>query len=112
MNIIPKQITLNKKEVISLSELQLGIGDLTWKSNLGDQSIDNTNDIYYYSDDFELIYCKKYIDDAFKLLLFDNIIIDETNKHIGKLLEWTLVSKYILNKTFNIPTKKYFWENN
>lgn len=107
LNIIPKQIILNKKEVISLSELQLGIGDLTWKSNLGVQSLDTMNDIYYNSDDVELIYCRKYIDStSFKLLLFDNIIIDETDKHIGKLLEWILISKYIFyKKNDNINNK-------
>jgi hypothetical protein len=72
---------------------------MTWKINLGDQNLDNTNDTYYYSDDYELIYYRKYIDDnTFKLLLHDIILVDKTNDHIGELLDWPLISKYILYK--------------
>jgi ferredoxin-fold anticodon binding domain-containing protein len=55
LNLKPKKITLLQKQCV-LSELQLGIGDLLWELNLGNQIVENKLDTFYYSNDFEYIY--------------------------------------------------------
>jgi hypothetical protein len=96
----PKQFNLNKEVLQSLSNSGLGIGDLTWKSNLGDQILNSTEDIYYSSNELNLIYCKHKINnDKLKIIYFDTgkqLLVDETENNLEKILDWTIVSKYIL----------------
>ena len=88
---------LNKKLVSSLSLLCLGIGDLTWESNLCNQKIDDMKDNYYSDNINEIKYNIHYIkkDDIIKLI-DDKDYLDHTDKNIGKLLNWEIISKYII----------------
>jgi glycosyltransferase involved in cell wall biosynthesis len=65
----------------------------------------------------EIVTYKNISDLAKKIKKFTNnnnlrmkIAKNGRNKYF-KYFNSTLVAEYILNKTFNIPTKKYFWEN-
>jgi hypothetical protein len=101
LNIVPKQINLKVKDVSSLSELDLGIGDLTWNNNLSDQVLTDTNDEYYFSNEVELLYCRYIImpDSKIKFLLFnENNLEDKTILLDKKRLEWNELSTYILYK--------------
>jgi hypothetical protein len=101
LNIVPKQIDLKVKDVSSLSELDLGIGDLTWYNNLGNQVLTDTNDNYYFSNEVELLYCRYIItpNSEINFLLFnENILEDKTILLDKKRLEWDELSTYILYK--------------
>jgi len=110
INVNVKNITILKDLVKDLNELNIGIGDLTWEQNLGNQTLDYKDDIYYYSNDFTEIYLKYTIclDDKLRLLLTkDGEIIDETNEYIGKIVDWNVISKYIIyNKSIGKPKYK------
>jgi len=109
MNVIKKEINIKSKLVDSLNELKLGIGDLTWKVNLGNQTLNSTEDIYFYSDDFTEIYLKYELklNDPIRILRFDkNKFIDNTNEFIGKTIDWETLSQYTLYKKNNIFPKQ------
>ena len=103
LNIPIKHINIMKQSCI-LSDLQLGIGDLTWKMNLGDQILNNTIDNYYYTDDMEYIYTKYKINNS-NILILDYNTNNVTDNLIDKIIDWDIVSKYILYK-YN-PILKY-----
>lgn len=87
-----------QKQICVLSNLQIGIGDLTWESNLGNQILNNITDTYYYSDDINYIYMKHTIINNDKIRLLDQSLNDITNNHINSIIIWDLISKYILYK--------------
>jgi hypothetical protein len=94
---------LKNLKVISsiLSTLNLGIGDLTWESNLGNQKLENITDNYYFDDEQALKYCISYIKQYpnVKLLkLKNNEYLDFTQDNLNKLLDWNLISSYIIYK--------------
>jgi len=101
-----KIININKKECI-LSDLNLGLGDLTWDINLGNKILINKNDTYYYCDDNMYIYMNKIIktEDKLRILKFENnILIDVTLDYNNLLLGWDILSNNILynkNETNN-----------
>jgi len=109
LNIINKTYTLIKKNCESLSKLNLGLGDLTWDTNLGNQLLENINDTHYIIDDFPQLYMIYIFDKDSSIRLLKNIdnnIIDYTNDNINKLLEWNIISDYILfKKNENIDNK-------
>jgi hypothetical protein len=109
LNIVSKKINLAVKEVSSLLELQLGIGDLIWPNNLGDQELKSKNDTYFFSNDLELLYCKYIItqDSEIKILLFnENKLEDQTSSFDKQILTWDIVSKYVLYKKNNNSENK------
>lgn len=91
--------TLTKKIVPSLSELYMGLGDLTWDINLGLQVLETKNDTYYTINESCQIYAK-YIfseDSLIRLYLQENdILVDKTLDNIGAVLGWDIIGKYIL----------------
>ena len=97
LNVIPIETTHSLKTCI-LSDLQLGIGDLLWETNLGDQYVEDHTDNFYYSDDIEYIYCKHKIQENDKLRILSKDLNDETNKLIGRNVSWEILSTYILHK--------------
>ena len=106
LNVVSKEINLESKEVLSLSELNLGIGDLTWSNNLGNQELVNTNDTYFFSNDFELLYCRYNLtlNSEINLLLFNNnsnTFENITSSLNTQILTWEHLSKYILYKKNN-----------
>ena len=85
-NLVPKQLDLQQK-TCTLSSLQIGIGDLTWPNNLGDQIIDPM-DTYYYHPSLSF-YCKPL--DGVKIL---NEYLEDKTDTIT-FIDWEIVTKYV-----------------
>jgi len=103
LNIESKTVNILSKEC-NLTELTCGIGDLLWKTNLGEQSVNNKIDIFYYSNDVKQIYYNHRIsnDNEIKIL---NKELNIINKDLeGCLISWEILSDYILYKK-NIAKK-------
>lgn len=101
LNFPTKIINLQSSICDSLTNLQKGIGDLTWATNLGEQSLSDISDTYYYSDDVPSICCAYTvtIDSHIRFLNVDNNqIVDKTNDNINAIVDWNIISKYILYK--------------
>jgi len=105
LDIIPKELTISSKKCI-LTELKLGLGDLLWKDNLGDQNVENHEDTFYYSNEIEYIYCTHVIkkDDNIRILN-KNSLIDQNEILINSTIDWNIISKYILYQK-NITNNK------
>lgn len=95
--LIPKEITLSVKQC-KLSELQLGIGDLTWSDNVGNQHLNNIEDNYYYSDELPLLYCVHKIKNEDGIRFLDYNLKDNTCLLENQVVNWDIVSKYIIYK--------------
>jgi hypothetical protein len=96
--------SLKVTNVNKLSSLQRGIGDLTWISNLGDQILSDTSDIYYDDEIDEIKYMRTYIDakSNIKLLNFiNNTLVDETDNNYNKMFNWNMISNYIIYRKNN-----------
>jgi len=113
LGIVSKVCKIECTNTDNLSSIGVGIGDLTWPSNLGHQSIQSTLDTYYYSDDICALYCKHKIqknDGQVAFFLFENNkLCNKTNSLDGEILSWHHVSKYILYKNNSykkLPEKK------
>ena len=103
LNIQKNNINILKKECNNLTDLHIGIGDLTWSSNLGTQKLNDTTDNYYYTHDFNTIFLNYIINtnEDIKLLFYSkeiNNLIDETDKNLNNKIDWIIISKYILYK--------------
>jgi len=105
LNIKHENINLLFKESI-LTDLKYGIGDLLWKSNLGEQTINEKDkvDTFFYSDDINYLYYnhKLHKNDSIRVL---NKSLDDMNEVLeGSFISWEILSNYILykkNKTDN-----------
>jgi hypothetical protein len=91
-----KIIDLNSKKVDSLNSLNLGIGDLTWETTLGNQTLVDISDTYYFSDSVELIYCRYTIEKDSKIRILNYKFNDCTDKYYGNVIDWNLISQNIL----------------
>ena len=93
---------LDKTVVSRLTNLMIGIGDLTWKSNLGNQTLHDMTDNYYsekYEDKNKIYYSKTYINENTHIKLFnESIEKDEIEENYNKLFDWNIISKYIIYK--------------
>lgn len=98
----PFTISLHRAEVNSLSPLQVGIGDLTWSPNLGNQTLESCHDIYYSTDTYTHIY--KTIIGGYVTLL-SSTLQDCTHMHATMYFTWDTLSEYIIYR--NNPHKKY-----
>ena len=110
LNISECNYTCTKQNVESLSSLNLGIGDLTWSNNLGDQQLESLSDTYYEIVDNEQLYMRYIFTESGELKTFeyiDNTMIDKTCDNINKLLDWQIVSSYILFKKNNTSGNNY-----
>jgi hypothetical protein len=96
LNIQNKLFILNKQLVESLTNLGLSIGDLTWKQNLGDQILNNIEDIYYSSNELKLIYPKKINNENKFKFLSSNNLDDETGKYFNTIIDLNIIYKHIL----------------
>jgi hypothetical protein len=104
LNIEPKDFNM-KSKICNLTTLQLGLGDLLWESNLGQQVVEENTDIFYYSDEIEYIYCKYFIKPESDIKILDNTLTVINNELTGSVLSWDILSKFILYKQNN--DKKY-----
>jgi hypothetical protein len=102
LSIEKKHVEIEKKTVAHLHKLGLGIGDLLWPMNLGDQVPISTEDIYYYSHDIEDIYLNYVIsngDNALRFFILENKeLVDQTDLYVNYKLTWPIVSKHIIYK--------------
>ena len=111
LNIKPKECVILNKQFI-LSNLQLGIGDLLWSSNLGQQHIEDHTDTFYYSDDIDYIYCKHIIQQDGAIRLFNKQLIDKTAELHGSVLSWDILSNFILYQKKNLHNNNNNNNNN
>ncbi len=102
INIVHTKYTVTNEPCNSLSEYNLGIGDLTWDNNKGNLILDSTEDIYYKINETESVYCKYIITETSSIRLLskekNNLLTDVTNNHIGDIIVWDILSKYIIYK--------------
>lgn len=101
----PKKILILSKKCI-LSELQLGIGDLLWKQNLGEQIIKDHTDTFYYSNEIKYIYCTHKIQISDKIKILNKDLIEQNNKLEDSIIDWNILTNYILYQK-NISDNKY-----
>jgi len=108
LSIPKKECIIQKTDVLALQDLQLGLGDLLAEINLGDQQPESKSDTYYFSPDIESLYCKKCIDhESVRIIVHENnSLLDVTDRHIGKILDWNMVSEYIFYQKNNISNIK------
>jgi hypothetical protein len=101
LNISTQNYLYNKIEVDNLISLEIGVGDLTWDLNLGDQVLETQKDTYYEIIDNQQLYVKYTFNDMSEiktLEYIDNTLIDKTSDNVNKSLDWNIISKYILFK--------------
>ena len=100
------KITINKQKInlikqpnVILSELGLGLGDLTWDTNKGDLLLEDIRDNFYFYDGILPIYNKYVFKENDDLRLIE---IKDKSLHevilVGKVLNWSIISEYILYK--------------
>ena len=110
LNLDTKTYECKRTEVENLSSLGLGIGDMTWEINLGDQTLETKKDKYYEIIGSEQLYMKYLFCENCEIktfLLENNMIIDKTDENINNILHWNIISKYILFKQNANATNKY-----
>jgi hypothetical protein len=96
LNIKIKHLTIEKK-IGALSPL-LGIGDLTWPDNLGNQVIDTT-DTFYFDSNYSF-YCTYVIING-PIRFLDYSLTDKTVSLQNNVVSWDIISNsiiYIYNK--------------
>ena len=102
----PLNIEITKVEVNSLNTIA-GIGDLTWKQNLQDTILQDTKDTYYSSVNLTKFYMNyKIINNDFNFLILENNkLIDYTESLQNQIVDWIVISKYIIYKNNNYEKK-------
>ena len=81
-----------------LNSLSCGIGDLTWQSNLGDQKLQDKYDNYYYNYELNWFYMIYNIKKDSDIRFLDYNLYDKTNDLIDQVVDWNIISNYILYK--------------
>ena len=105
LNIKAKNIKLDVLNNIAIKNLGVGIGDLTWPSNLGNQTLIDVKDHYYYSDDVPQIYMKYIISIKNDIKFFNYNLTNITDELIDKIVGWEILSKFIIYKNNNKEQK-------
>src|SRR4051812_9075909 len=100
-------VHLQKKDCI-LSDLGIAIGDLTMIENLGDQTLVDKMDTYYFSDEIEtILYRYQLNENEKKISIFDYNLNDCTKLHFGNVIDWHIVSDCIIySKNKEVKEKK------
>jgi hypothetical protein len=93
LNITPKILELKSKQC-ELTPLCLGIGDLTWDSNRGNQIIEDPIDTFYYHENYNGFYCTYIIKNDNSIRFLDEQFIDQTKSLEGEVASWHIISKY------------------
>lgn len=96
LNIKPKNCILINKKCI-LNTLPYCIGDLTWKDNLGNQTLEDTIDSFYYCDEV-LFYCYYIIKENENIEFLDYNMDNKTSFLNGRKVDWNIISDYIIYK--------------
>jgi hypothetical protein len=112
MNLKPKQLELNLKKC-ELTSLCIGIGDLTWKTNLGEQLLtqEQLYDNYYFNDEITWFYPYYIIRDEKHIRFLDYHLVERTSELENKTVDWNIIGKYIIHikNTDKIPLKVLFF---
>lgn len=108
LNIKYTTIHLECKECV-LSTTQRGIGDLTWPLNLGEQQLDDINDIFYYTNDFEDFYIFHKIGSKDNIKFLNKDLVDKTKNlaDLNVIAGWDIISEYIIHVTNENCENKY-----
>lgn len=91
-----KDIEFKEQHVASLSDLQLGIGDLTWNLNLGPQKLETMADLFYDSPELEKIYMNYVIAPTKQIQILNYTLSNVTSTFTDSVLDWGIISKHIL----------------
>lgn len=101
LNLKIKECKITQKCDIKLVDLNLGLGDLTWKSNCGNQKLANILDTLYVSSDINQIYMANFknITPLYNIKFCDynlnNVAIDQSTN-----IDWNIISKYIITTDY------------
>ena len=95
LNIVPEELEIHVK-TCELSTLNLGVGDLTWSSNLGNQTLVDIQDNYYYNNKCSF-YCLYKVDNNNPIRFLDYQLNDKTSELEGSTVYWDIISKYIIH---------------
>lgn len=101
LNMQSKEISLNKK-VCELSSLHLGVGDLLWESNLGNQNVNDKVDTFYFSDEIQPFCYKHFIANNDEIRILDKQLNDKTTEFEGNVVSWNIISDFIFYKKNDI----------
>lgn len=101
LDLIPKQINISILKNVELSQLNYGIGDLTWGTNLGDLKLDDITDNFYYSNDVKEFYMRHIITEKDDIRFLDYSLNDKTQKLNNQIVDWEIISKHIIYKKNN-----------
>jgi len=97
-NITPKKIVI-KTVNCELFTLPYAIGDLTWPSNLCNQTLNDKMDTYYYTDDIEYFYNIYKINNNSSIRFLNNITLHDETYDLEKnneVAQWNLISNYTI----------------
>ena len=97
IDVCKQEIHIKEKNCI-LTELKYGIGDLLWDNNLGQQTVVDKNDTFYYSDEVEYLYTthRIHVNDNLKILNQQLLVVN--NDLNDRIVDWNILSSYILYK--------------
>ena len=96
LKIESKNMEISVLKNINITNLNRGIGDLTWSHNLGNIILENTEDNYYYSNDVLDFYTKYKINDENNIRFLNYELNDDTTKLIDTIVDWNIISNYII----------------
>ena len=106
LNIYHKEINITNIKC-NLLDLPYGIGDLLWPQNLGNQNVDEKIDSFYYSEEISHIYMKYIIKSDKSLRILNRNLVDITDVLENKIVEWKIISTYILFNNNKFCLNKY-----
>lgn len=93
-----QKLSIIRKPVPALSELGVGIGDLTWPTNCGSLKIEDTSDLYFYPESPVTVSSPymnyKITDGRIRLLTYS--LEDTTQLYHDKILDWNILSTCML----------------
>jgi hypothetical protein len=107
LNLLVKPVKIEQRQCI-LANTGFGIGDLTWSDNLGNQTLNDVNDTYYFSNDVPPFYNSYKINNSSDIRILNHNLEDKTKELEDKneFLHWTIISNHIIHKNTNPNTKK------
>lgn len=93
-------LQINSTQVQCLSELNEGVGDLTWDMNKGDLIIDNISDIYYSisNPSYTKFYLNIYLQDKDSYQILDIDLNDISSKYYNEKISWDIINIVYLYK--------------
>jgi hypothetical protein len=95
LNIVPRELNLNVVNC-ELSLLGLGIGDLTWESNLGDKTLSSKLDNFHFHDEMTWFYPNYLINNNCNIKFLKYDLTDDTENLVNRTTDWNIVSSYII----------------